>query len=129
AGAAAGGATAQQCGARGAGRAGPTPAPDEPGAAAAREGLVVARCDFRVAGRPGRPRWMRAAVLAAGVVLAYAAPIGAQLPAIATEAPLDPLQGVNFHALVRPDTVYVGQQASYQVGVFLNDDVRGRLRR
>jgi hypothetical protein len=61
--------------------------------------------------------------------LADVQPLGAQLPAIATEAPLDTRQGVNFHALVRPDTVYVGQQASYQVGVFLNEDVRGRLRR
>ncbi|HEX5579927.1 MAG TPA: SH3 domain-containing protein [Gemmatimonadaceae bacterium] len=68
-----------------------------------------------------------AAILIASLGAASAA--RAQLPAIATEAPLDVTQGVNFHALVRPDTVYVGQQASYQVGVFLNEDVRGRLRR
>jgi tetratricopeptide (TPR) repeat protein len=28
-----------------------------------------------------------------------------------------------------PDTVWVGQQATYQVGVFLSDEIRGRLRR
>ena len=31
--------------------------------------------------------------------------------------------------MVRPDTVYVGQQTNYQVGVFLSDGVRARLRR
>jgi hypothetical protein len=36
---------------------------------------------------------------------------------------------VNFHAILLPDTVYVGQQATYQIGVFLNQDVRQRLRR
>ena len=69
-------------------------------------------------------RWLVAAAL-----LAAPAAAGAQLPAVATEAPLDSRQGVSFHALVRPETVYVGQQANYQVGVFLGDDVRARLRR
>jgi hypothetical protein len=36
---------------------------------------------------------------------------------------------VNFHALLVPDTVYVGQQATYQIGVFLNQETRQRLRR
>jgi hypothetical protein len=52
-----------------------------------------------------------------------------QVPAIVSRSRLDPSNGVNFHALVTPDTVYVGEQATYQVGVFLNDDVRYRLRR
>lgn len=51
------------------------------------------------------------------------------VPAIVSQPRLDPRAGVNFHALVTPDTVYVGEQATYQVGVFLNDDVRYRLRR
>ena len=50
-------------------------------------------------------------------------------PAIIARAPLDSTAGVNFHALLLPDTVYVGQQTTYQVGVFLDDDVRLRLRR
>ena len=52
-----------------------------------------------------------------------------QVPAVVSRSRLDPTNGVNFHALVTPETVYVGEQATYQVGVFLNDDVRYRLRR
>ncbi|HEX3160837.1 MAG TPA: BatD family protein, partial [Gemmatimonadaceae bacterium] len=68
----------------------------------------------------------------AAVALALLAPtLGAQrrVPAVVTEAELDSDEGVNFHAYVEPDTVYVGQQATYQVGVFLDGDVRARLRR
>jgi hypothetical protein len=49
--------------------------------------------------------------------------------AVVARAPLDTAQGVNFHAVVVPDTVYVGQQATYQVGVFIDDQLRVRLRR
>ncbi|MBW3629891.1 MAG: BatD family protein, partial [Gemmatimonadetes bacterium] len=38
-------------------------------------------------------------------------------------------QGVNFRAAVNRDSVYVGEQVTYQVGVFLDDDTRHRLRR
>jgi hypothetical protein len=48
---------------------------------------------------------------------------------VVTRAPLDTTQGVNFHAVLVPDTVYVGQQATYQVGVFIDDQLRVRLRR
>jgi hypothetical protein len=48
--------------------------------------------------------------------------------AIVARAPIDTSQGVNFHALLMPDTVYVGQQATYQVGVFIDDHLRQRLR-
>lgn len=50
-------------------------------------------------------------------------------PSIVENARIDTTNGVNFHALVAPETVYVGQQATYQVGVFLSDEVRYRLRR
>jgi hypothetical protein len=49
--------------------------------------------------------------------------------AIISRAPLDTAKRVNFHAMVVPDTVYVGQQATYQVGVFIDDQLRVRLRR
>ena len=49
--------------------------------------------------------------------------------AVAAGARLDTAQGVNFHALVIPDTVYVGQQVTYQVGVFIDNQLRLRLRR
>jgi len=56
-------------------------------------------------------------------------PAHAQYPPVVTRSRLDPARGVNFHAVLIPDTVYVGQQATYQIGVFLNQDVRQRLRR
>ena len=36
---------------------------------------------------------------------------------------------IDFHAAVFPDSVYVGQQVTYQVAVLLSDDARSRLRR
>jgi tetratricopeptide (TPR) repeat protein len=36
---------------------------------------------------------------------------------------------VNFRALALPETVFVGQQANYEVAVFLSETVRDRLRR
>ncbi len=48
--------------------------------------------------------------------------------AVVARAPIDTSQGVNFHAILTPDTVYVGQQATYQVGVFIDDQLRLRLR-
>lgn len=53
----------------------------------------------------------------------------AQSPPVVTRSRIDPSRGVNFHAMLVPDTVYVGQQATYQIGVFLNQEVRRRLRR
>lgn len=49
-------------------------------------------------------------------------------PAIVTRAQLDTSALVNFRVLVQPETVYVGQQASYQLGVFLDESVRDRMR-
>jgi hypothetical protein len=67
----------------------------------------------------------RSAPLRLTIVAVPAVPV----PAVVSRSRLDSRSGVNFHALVTPDTVYVGEQATYQVGVFLNDDVRYRLRR
>ena len=71
------------------------------------------------------PMTGRSAPVRLTIVAAPAVPV----PAVVSRSKLDPRTGVNFHALVAPDTVYVGEQATYQVGVFLNDDVRYRLRR
>jgi len=71
-----------------------------------------------------------AGVFAVGTLLgAVSVPARAQYPPVVTRSHLDPSRGVNFHAVLLPDTVYVGQQATYQIGVFLNQDVRQRLRR
>lgn len=53
----------------------------------------------------------------------------APLPEVATRPRLDRNGGVDFHALVVPETVYVGQQATYELGVFLDQETRNRLRR
>lgn len=74
---------------------------------------------------------IRSALGALLLALAVLLPRGAagQYPPVVTRSHLDPNKGVNFHAVVLPDTVYVGQQATYQIGVFLNQEVRQRLRR
>jgi hypothetical protein len=49
------------------------------------------------------------------------------MPAIVTRARLD-TGVINFRALVLPETVYVGQQATYQLGIFVDERVRDRVR-
>ncbi|MDB4876001.1 MAG: Aerotolerance-related protein BatD [Gemmatimonadetes bacterium] len=51
------------------------------------------------------------------------------LPTVVARARVDTSLEVNFHALTLPETVFVGQQANYEVAVFLNATVRDRLRR
>jgi len=53
----------------------------------------------------------------------------AQGAGIASRAVIDPREDIAFHAMALPDTVWVGQQATYQVGVFLSDEIRARLHR
>ena len=60
------------------------------------------------------------------VVRASAAPA---VPAIVAKAKLDGDAPVHFRALATPDTVYVGQQTMYQVGMFIDENVRSQLRR
>jgi tetratricopeptide (TPR) repeat protein len=64
-------------------------------------------------------------------VLLFLQTVAAQapLPDVVTRAKIDHARGVNFHALVTPETVYVGQQATYQLGVFIDPATRQRLRR
>ena len=50
-------------------------------------------------------------------------------PEVVTRSRVNHSRGVDFHALVVPETVYVGQQATYQLGVFLDQDTRQRIRR
>ena len=51
------------------------------------------------------------------------------IPTVVARARIDTSLEVNFHALTLPETVFVGQQANYEVAVFLNETVRERLRR
>lgn len=54
---------------------------------------------------------------------------GSGMPTVVARARIDTSLDVNFRALTEPETVYVGQQANYEVAVFLNETVRDRLRR
>src|SRR5436305_1524621 len=58
-----------------------------------------------------------------------AAPASGRVPTVVARARVDTSLEVNFRALALPETVYVGQQANYEVAVFLNETVRDRLRR
>jgi tetratricopeptide (TPR) repeat protein len=51
------------------------------------------------------------------------------VPSIVTRARIDTGLEVNFQAIASPETVFVGQQVNYEVAVFLNENVRDRLRR
>jgi len=53
----------------------------------------------------------------------------ARQPAIISRAQIDTSSPVNFRVLALPDTVYVGQQVVYQLGVFLDASVQDRVRR
>lgn len=53
----------------------------------------------------------------------------ANVPTVVARARIDTSLEVNYRALTAPETVYVGQQANYEVAVFLNQTVRDRLRR
>jgi hypothetical protein len=56
-------------------------------------------------------------------------PGGRSVPTVVARARVDTSVQVNFRALTTPETVFVGQQANYEVAVFLNAIVRDRLRR
>ena len=60
--------------------------------------------------------------------LAILLQVAASDPAVVLRVRPNPTN-ISFHALVVPETVTVGQQALYQVAVFVPDDVRQRLRR
>jgi hypothetical protein len=54
---------------------------------------------------------------------------GPGTPTVVARARIDTSLDINFRALTEPETVFVGQQANYEVAVFLNETVRDRLRR
>lgn len=63
--------------------------------------------------------------LALGVSLQLAGVSGA----VIERARIDPRADVSFHAMVSPDTVYVGDAVLYELAVFISEDARQRLRR
>lgn len=62
------------------------------------------------------------------VALGIALQVGGD-PVILHSARVDPRRDVSFHAIARPDTVYVGEAVQYELGVFISDGMRQRLRR
>ncbi|MEJ7810940.1 MAG: BatD family protein [Gemmatimonadaceae bacterium] len=63
------------------------------------------------------------------IVVRGNATAGGARPLIVKDPRLDTGAVVNFRALVAPETVYVGEQATYQLGVFLDASVRDRVRK
>jgi BatD DUF11 like domain len=51
------------------------------------------------------------------------------VPSIVLRAPLVRTEGINFHSMVSPDTVWAGEQVTVQVGVFIDAELRSRLQR
>ena len=54
---------------------------------------------------------------------------GTQTPQVIARARIDTGFSLDLRSLAHPETVYVGQQANYEVAVFLNQAVRERMRR
>lgn len=63
------------------------------------------------------------------VVTGGGKPSPGYVPAIVARARVDTNASVTFHAMALPETVYVGEQANYQLAVFLNGGARSRVRR
>ncbi len=51
------------------------------------------------------------------------------VPEIVSRARVDAGKVVDVHAMLFPDTVYVGQQSTYQIGVFMESVTRQQMRR
>jgi hypothetical protein len=69
------------------------------------------------------------AALALSCVVGHEAIAQARSPVIQNRVRLNPGQPVGFHVLMVPDTVYVGQQATYEMGVFISESAQARMRR
>lgn len=83
---------------------------------------------FQIPSFEARLGTMRARSHAIDLSIRPAPPRGI-VPTVIARARVDTSLEVNFRALTLPETVFVGQQANYEVAVFLNETVRERLRR
>ena len=91
---------------------------------AARPGeYVIAPFEARLGGESARSRVTRI------VVRGPSGAAGVTVPPIVTKAPFDATASVSVAATVSPDTVYIGEQTTYQVAVFIDEAIRNRLRR
>ncbi|MEO7361285.1 MAG: SH3 domain-containing protein [Gemmatimonadaceae bacterium] len=76
-----------------------------------------------------RTQFHRLASACAMLFVLGAMQLPAQNPAILKRVRIDPNRLVDFHASVSPETLFVGQQATYQVAVLLDEAVGARLPR
>jgi len=67
--------------------------------------------------------------LGGGTVAAPVLRAQTRAPVIQDRVRLDPSEPVGFHVLLTPDTVFVGQQATYEIGVFITESAQQRMRR
>lgn len=78
---------------------------------------------------PFEARLGKATVRSRPIFISIRAESRGHAPTVIARARVDTSLEVNFRALTLPETVFVGQQANYEVAVFLNETVRDRLRR
>lgn len=78
---------------------------------------------------PFEARLGQAVVRSRPLSITVRGPRADNVPSIVTRARVDTGLDVNFRAIASPETVFVGQQVNYEVAVFLNENVRDRLRR
>lgn len=83
--------------------------------------LTIPPFEARLRGLTARSRPLR--------IFVRGARAGDGVPTVVARARVDTSLDVNFRALAEPETVFVGQQANYEVAVFLNETVRDRLGR
>ena len=81
---------------------------------------VLGPFEARLAGESARSSTVRVVVRG---------PAGVTIPPLVTRGLFDASAPVSVSAAVSPESVYVGEQATYQVAVFIEDAVRNRLRR
>lgn len=78
---------------------------------------------------PFEARTSRTRVVSAPIVMTVRPARGRGTPVVVTRARVDTSGYLDVRATAAAETVYVGQQATYEVAVFLNQTVRDRLRR
>lgn len=91
--------------------------------------VVLAPAHAQSQRTPPRPRQVPARAQASTPATTPSAQPADPRPVVVSQGRVDPRQDVNFSAVAVPPSVYVGQQVTYQIGVFLSEEVSRRLRR
>jgi tetratricopeptide (TPR) repeat protein len=78
---------------------------------------------------PFEARWNSERVRSDPITIVVRRTPGATIPRVIADGRVDTTLAVSVDSRLIPDTVYVGQQTTYQVGVFIDEAIRSRLRR